>query len=107
MSGPAVVLLLELIRQSGLETVRKRDGWVSFSNGSLEIVGLADKYVRHRAARRLVAAGYIETSVIGRHKSQYRLNPNWAKPKAEVVDLDVRRKARKDADKGSTHVDML
>ena len=95
MFDPAVVLLLELIRQSGLETVRKRDGWVLFSDDNLEIVDLADKQVRYRAARRLVAAGYIETRVVGRHKSQYRLNPNWAKPKAEVVDLTARRKARR------------
>jgi hypothetical protein len=94
ISGPAVVLLLELIRQSGLETIKKRDGWVLFSDNNLEIVGLTDKYVRHRAACRLASIGWIEIKAISQHKLQYRLNPDWAKPKAEVINLAAAKQAR-------------
>ena len=92
---PAGALLLELIRQSGLETVRKRDGWVLLSDDNLEAIGLTDKDACYRAARRLVADGLIETKAVPGHKLQYRLNPNWSKPKAEVIDLAARRKVKR------------
>jgi hypothetical protein len=95
ISGSMVALLLELIRQSGLKTVMKRDSWVLFSDSNLEIIGLVDRHARHHATRRLVTLGWIETKAIPGHKLQYRLNPDWAKPKAEVVDLASRRKAKR------------
>ena len=96
LPGSATVLLLELIRQSGLQTVSKRGGWVLFSDDNLEAIGLIDRKLRHRASHRLASEGFIEIRTnIGRHKAQYRLNPNWAKPKAEIVDLATRRKARR------------
>jgi hypothetical protein len=96
LPGSATVLLLELIRQSGLQTVSKRGGWVLFSDDNLQAIGLIDRKLRHRASHRLASEGFIEIRTnIGRHKAQYRLNPNWAKPKAEIVDLATRRKARR------------
>jgi hypothetical protein len=57
-------------------------------------LGLGDRQLRHRAVQRLVAIGYIETRREGQGRLQYRLVPGWWKPKAEVVELAARRKAK-------------
>jgi hypothetical protein len=97
---PAVALHLELIRLSGTRWAKQRDGWIPFNREILENIGLNDKFVRHRAVQRLVDIGCMEARLVadvaGR-RLEYRLRPNWANPKAKVVDLAAVRKARKRA----------
>jgi hypothetical protein len=81
---PAAILHLEMLRLSGLRWVKRRDGWVSLNQETLTAVDLADKHVRFRAVRQLRTWGWLEvrgTGVQGR-RLEYRLNPDWAKPKA-------------------------
>lgn len=62
---------------------------MSLNQETLREAGLTDRFVRHRAVKRLLARGWLEvrgTNTPGR-KLEYRLNPNWALPKAKVVDL--------------------
>jgi hypothetical protein len=94
VDGPAAVLLLDLIRQEGLPSVRRNEGWLKLKEPELAELGLNDKDIRYRATQRLVALRYIETQQEPGGRLQYRLVPNWWKPKAKVVDLVTRRKAR-------------
>jgi hypothetical protein len=93
--SPAVALLLELLRVAGLRSTKKRDGWTPFDLERFEAIGLTDKRVRYRAVRRLLAHDVIEVRQLYGLRFEYRLNPNWAKPKAEVVDLAAQRKKRR------------
>jgi hypothetical protein len=57
------------------------------------------RHRRYRILRQVKADGVLEIRRLNTYgnKVEYRLNPNWAKPKAEVVDLAAVRKARKRA----------
>jgi hypothetical protein len=78
---PAVVLLLELVRQEGLNVVQKNNGWMVLKDQALTDIGLSDKRVRQRAVQRLTAAGFIGTRRQGQARLQYRLMPDWWKSK--------------------------
>ena len=91
---PAAALLLELLRVSGLRSTKRRDGWILLDQERLAALRLDDKGVRHRAMQRLRARGVIEVRSRYGRKLEYRLDPNWVKPKAAVVDLESVRKAR-------------
>jgi hypothetical protein len=90
---PAAALQLEIMRLSGLRRVQRQYGWMVLDRETITRAGLADRQVRYRAAKRLVKLGWLETrgSREG-HKLEYRLNPGWAKPKAEMIDLAAHRK---------------
>jgi hypothetical protein len=92
---PAVALHLELLRTAGLRLTLRQDGWGQIERKRLTAIGIANKDVHYRAARRLQALGVVEVRSCPGCKLEYRLNPHWAKPKAEVVDLASRRKAAK------------
>jgi hypothetical protein len=94
-----LVLFLEIVRLSGLRRIKKRDGRISLGGKELEALGLSNRATLSKAVKKLVSCGFIEvfgTDSPGK-KLEYRLNPNWAKPKAVVVDLMAARKARKRA----------
>jgi hypothetical protein len=98
LHDPVVALHLELIRLSGTRWAKARDGWLPFNREILENIGLDNRFVRHRAVKRLLALRCIEVRSIGDvagRRLEYRLDPNWAKPKAKVVDLESVRRARK------------
>ena len=95
--GPAWALFMELIRQDNLPSVKREGGWVRLSDDSLRILGLSNRNARHRAVQRLVDLGYAEIKAVGRHRLQYRLNSDWAKPKPEVIALVKARKKVRDA----------
>jgi hypothetical protein len=79
--SPALILHLEMIRVSKLHAVRKREGWVSLDLLNLKPLGLADKYVRYRAADLLVRLDYLHTRGRPGCRLEYRLNPGWAMPR--------------------------
>jgi len=93
----AAASFLAMVRLSGLRLIRNRDGWTSLEHAGLEDLGLADKDIRHRAVRKLVALGCLETRGINAsgRKLEYRLTPNWADPPAQVIDLATVRTTRK------------
>ena len=93
--GPAVALHLELVRMHRLLSVRRQDGWSTIIGKRLEAIGLVGKDVHYRAVKRLLARGVIEVRSLYGRKLEYRLNPDWAKPKAEMVNLAAVRKAQK------------
>jgi hypothetical protein len=92
---PAIALLLDLKRQAGLRSTKKRDGWTPFDQERFAAIGLADRRTRHWFVKRLLARAWIEVRSRHGRRLEYRLNPNWAKAKAEVVDLAAVRKAQK------------
>jgi hypothetical protein len=93
---PAASLLLELLRLSGLRRIQHRDGWIPVTQALAERVGIADRDRRCRIVKRLRAAGILEVRQLNTcgNKVEYRLNPNWAKREAEVIDLAAVRKAQ-------------
>jgi hypothetical protein len=95
--SPESALILELQRLSGQRRYKGCDGWVSLTQELLERVGLLNKDRRYKAMRRVQAAGIMEVRRLNTYgnKLEYRLNPDWVKPKAEVVDLTAVRKARR------------
>jgi hypothetical protein len=95
----ASALVMEMQRLSGQRRYKKRDGWMVLTHEILERVGLLNKQRRYRVLQRTRAADVVESRRLNAYgnKVEYRLNPNWAKPKAEVVDLAAMRKARKRA----------
>jgi hypothetical protein len=95
LHNPSVALHLELVRRHRLAVVRRQDGWGTITGKRLEAIGLADKDVHYRAVKRLISRGVIEVRSHYGRKLEYRLNPNWAKQKAEVVDPVTVRKAQK------------
>jgi hypothetical protein len=99
MFDPTVALLMEIQRLSGLRRIKARDGWISLTQELLERTGLIIRGRRHRALKRLMDTGSLELRRLNTYgnKVEYRLNPNWAKPKAEVVDLAAVRKAQRPA----------
>lgn len=86
---PAVLLLCEAIRQSGLLSVRRDDGWFGLKELDLIGLGLTSRHVRHDAVRCLVALNYFETRRHGQERLEYRLVPGWFKPKAPQQYPDV------------------
>jgi hypothetical protein len=94
---PPVALYLELKRQAGLRSTKARDGWPVLDQKRFEAIGLGDKHIRYRVGRWLLARNMIEVRSRPGCRLEYRLNPNWAKPKAEVVNLAAVRKVRKRA----------
>jgi hypothetical protein len=94
MFGAEVALLLELIRTSGLSGTRQRDGWGSLDHKRRATLGMADRIAHHRAARRLQAFGAIDVRSRPGCKLEYRLNPDWAKPKAKIIDLVTAKRAQ-------------
>jgi hypothetical protein len=83
----AATLLLDIIRLSGTRWVRQRDGWLLLNEATLNELGLIDKRARCRTVKRLVVLGFIEVRGNPGGRLEYRLKADWAKPKAEVVDL--------------------
>jgi hypothetical protein len=103
LSQPSIVMLLEMMRLSGLWSIQQRDGWAPWDHARFKRLGLHEKSARYRAVRLLVAARCMETqgaAVAGR-KLEYRLLPDWAeakpgaKSRSKVIDLAAARKARK------------
>ena len=94
--SPAVALILDLQRLSGLSRIRRRDGWMQLTQEILSRVGVSDKNRRYRTLQGLTAEGVLEVRRLNTYgnKLEYRLNPHWAKPKAEVVDPAAARSAR-------------
>jgi hypothetical protein len=94
---PAVALLLEIKRLSGLRRFKRRDGWMPLTQELLERTNCANRFRRYRALKRLMATGVMEIRRLNTfgNKAEFRINPDWAKPKAEVVDLATARKARR------------
>jgi hypothetical protein len=73
------------------------DGRISLSGKELEALGLSNRATLSKAVKKLVGCGFIEvfgTDSPGK-KLEYRLCPNWAKPKAKVVDLAAVRKVQR------------
>jgi hypothetical protein len=95
MFGTAGALVLELRRLAGLRSTRNREGWGSIDQGRFEAIGLSDKFWRSHVVAKLRDLGVIETRGSPGSKLEYRLNPNCAKPRAEVVDLATRRRVGK------------
>jgi hypothetical protein len=94
----AVALWLDMKRQSGLRSVKARDGWAPWTQDVLERTNLIDRGQRYRARRYLsVTADAIEVRRLNTYgnKLEYRLRPGWPAPRAEVIDLTAARKARK------------
>jgi hypothetical protein len=91
-----VILHLEMLRLSGLRWVKRRDGWVSLNQETLEAIELVDKDIRYRAVKRLRAWGWLEVrgAITSGRKLEYRLNSNWTKPEAEVVDFAAVKRAK-------------
>jgi hypothetical protein len=94
--GLASVLFLEMLRLSGLRRVQKRDGWVTFTQRALMILGLSNRSTLAKAVAQLVRCGFIEvrTTRTPGQKLEYRLVPGWGRSEAEVVDLASRRQAK-------------
>jgi hypothetical protein len=70
---------------------------VSLNRETLEAIDLVDKDARYRAVKRLRAWGWLQvrgSSTSGR-KLEYRLNFDWAKPRAAVIDLAAVRKTQR------------
>lgn len=84
---PAAALLLAIIQWSGTRWAGNRKGWIFFDQAARSVLGLTEKSVHCRAAKKLAVAGMIETRYAPGSLLEYRLNPNWAKPKAEVISL--------------------
>jgi hypothetical protein len=82
---PAIILHLEMVRLSGMRWVQRREGWISLNQETLEAAGLTDRKTRHRAVKKLRAWGWLGVRGAPGSKLEYRLNPSWAKPKAEGV----------------------
>lgn len=91
---PAATLLLGVLRLSGTNWAKCRDGWMSFDREMLEELGLTNKDARYRAVRRLLACNAIEIRHTPGSRLEYRLRPGWPAPKAEVVDLAAPYKSR-------------
>ena len=92
--GSHVALHLEMIRLSGLQWVRRRDGWVALTAATLQTIGLGNRYTRHSAVRRAVELGWLETRSGGvGHKLEYRLRSEWAKPSAEIIKMESRARS--------------
>lgn len=93
---PSLALFLELTRLSGLRWVKRQDGWATFTPDTLRTLGLEHRTTRRNAVRRgRDDMGWLETrSGGGGHKLEYRLNPSWTQPKAEVINLAAQRKAK-------------
>lgn len=89
---PSLILLLEMVRLAGLRWVKRRDGWLVLNREVLEAIGLTDRWIRRRAVQRLLTFGWLEVrrTAMG-CQLEYRLNPDWAKSSAEVIDLASRR----------------
>jgi hypothetical protein len=85
---PTLALVLEIQRLAGLRRVQRHDGWLALTQELLERVALTDGDRRYRAVRRLVRLGVLEIRRLNTYgnKVEYRVNPNWTKPKAEVID---------------------
>lgn len=94
-ASPSTVLLLEMLRRARLKSVRRNDGWLTLNEKVLTKLGLANKDVRYRAVQRLVALDYLEVRHKGQTRLEYRLVPEWFKPKAEVIDLTTMRKIKR------------
>jgi hypothetical protein len=91
---PSAALLLAVVQWSGTRWVRQREGWLVFDRATRLALGLADRLSHCRAAKKLVSAGMIEIRNTPGSRLEYRLNPDWAKPTAEVVDLAAAQNAR-------------
>jgi hypothetical protein len=83
---------LELIRLSGLNWVRKREGWVSLPAATLDALDLKDRRVRGKAVRRGVRGGWLEARRVAGSGSQYEYR--LRRPLVEVVDMAAARKSR-------------
>jgi hypothetical protein len=102
--GACLSLHLEVRRIAGQARVKAKGGWVSLDRISLERVGLANRFARYRAVQRLQALGWLEVRGDAGSKLEYRVPPNWAKPKAEVIDLATQGR-RKSVDRTSGRSD--
>jgi hypothetical protein len=91
LHGADTALHLELIRLSGLNWVRKREGWVSLPATTLDAFGLKDRRIRGKAVQRGVRGGWLETRRVAGPCSQYEYR--LRRPSAEVVDLAAVKKA--------------
>jgi hypothetical protein len=80
-----------------MRRVQRREGWIRFTQDLVERTGIADKKRRYRVLCRLRAMGVFEVRRLNAsgNKVEYRLDPNWAKPRAEVIELAAVRTARK------------
>jgi hypothetical protein len=92
--GAPLALVLELLRTSRLRSTKQRDGWTAIDQERLEPIDLTDRRFRHRVVQYLADCGMIEVRSRPGCKLEYRLKPDWAKPRAEVVDLATVRKRR-------------
>jgi hypothetical protein len=89
-----MILHLEMMRLSGTRWAKRRGGWISLNEETLTAIDLTDKSTRYRAVRRLLTLGWLELRGAAGRKPEYRLNPDWAESKAEVIDLAAARKAK-------------
>ena len=87
---PSAVLPLEMMRLSGLRWVKRRDGWVSVKSGDIagDRADRSEAAPQSRSAPKWMGMAEIRgTDTHGRKLDS--LNPNWAKPSAEIVDLQA------------------
>jgi hypothetical protein len=82
---------MEIRRLSNLGKFKKRDGWIVLSRETFEAVGLLDRRHRSQVVRRLISWGWLETRGEKGQGLEYRLPPDWAKAKAEVIELALKR----------------
>jgi hypothetical protein len=71
--------------------VQRRDGWIVFDRDMRIILGLVARSTCSEAVKRLTDLNFLETRGTPGSRLECRLNPNWAKPKAEIVDLATRK----------------
>ena len=92
--GTFLALHLDMIRLSGMRWVRRREGWVIFDRAMRVSLGLPSRQAYSKAVKRLRDLGWIETRSEPGSRLECRLNPNWAKPKAKVINLAAAKQAR-------------
>ena len=83
--GTSLALHLEMIRLSGMHWVKRRDGWIVFDQDMRITLGLSKRQTCSDAVKRLSGLDFLEARGTPGSRLECRLNPNWAKPKAEVV----------------------
>jgi hypothetical protein len=82
---------MEIRRLSNLRKFKKRDGWIVLSRETFEAVGLLDRQHRSQVVRRLVSWGWLETRGEKGQGLEYRVPPDWAKAKPEVIELALKQ----------------
>lgn len=92
--GAHVAFHMEVRRVAGQTRIKARGGWLSLDRISWERVHLTDRSARCRAVNRTRSLGWLEIRGKAGSKLEYRVPPDWARPRAKVIDLALSREGR-------------